>query len=482
MSLSKESATCLSEKGYLPFEEVINRSSRMQDVRKASEGSDKSELSDMSEGHSKVSEGYYEVEQIVDRRINPATQAFEYLVRFKGYSECDDLWLPASSFNMPLNYVSVSSFGRKRKWRTNIDESTSEHCSESPKRKLRKTFTQKPRSSKDHQNDSKKKRPKSLASNVDITFIADQDVSFCVQGKAGEVAKLFEKDLKERSTRFCCSRADIAVQNFPKIVPISQHDVTIRSGTKDCCDPLTIQSLPPLSLYEHGAKALLKIVEKKGDNYSLRFASIGNFSRESLPILHNYYVLKDIRNKFKEEKAFLEKRLSGISEKDKETLVNAILYRRTATPALLARRNGIDLSVDQVTCLIGERYLTDNVINYLMSIFVEEGKTLSGKNTCLAADSILLCCSERIIGSSVRNPCFGKNVTQLTTILLPTHLKENSHWGLCKIEVPAKSVFFDDGFYMKPPKQLDVVVKAVLRTLYSLSKSDIFDLHAWEPL
>ena len=35
---------------------------------------------------------------------------------------------------------------------------------------------------------------------------------------------------------------------------------------------------------------------------------------------------------------------------------------------------------------------------------------------------------------------------------------------------------------MKPPKQLDVVVKAVLRTLYSLSKSDIFHLHAWEPL
>ena len=312
----------------------------------------------MSEGYSKVSEGYYEVEQIVDRRINPATQAFEYLVRFKGYSECDDLWLPASSFNMPLNYASVSSFGRKREWRTNIDESTSEHCSESPKRKLRKKFTTNLGLPKIIKMTKKKKRPKSLASNVDITFIADQDVSFCVQGKAGEVAKLFEKDLKERSTRFCCSRADIAVQNFPKIVPISQHDVTIRSGTKDCCDPLTIQSLPPLSVYEHGAKALLKMVEKKGDNYCLRFASIGNFSRESLPILHNYYVLRDIRNKFKEEKAFLEKSLSGISEKDKETLVNAILYRRTATPVLLARRNGIDLSVDQVTCLIEERYLT----------------------------------------------------------------------------------------------------------------------------
>ncbi|CAH3018812.1 unnamed protein product [Porites evermanni] len=158
-----KSAIWLSERGYLPFEEVINTSSRMQDVRKAGEGSGESELSDMSEGHT-----------------------FEYLVRFKGYSECDDLWLPASSFNMPLNYVSVSSFGRKRKWRTfNIDESISDHCSESPKRKVWKKFTQKPRSSKDHQNDSEKKRPKSLASNVGITFIADQDVSFCVQGKAG---------------------------------------------------------------------------------------------------------------------------------------------------------------------------------------------------------------------------------------------------------------------------------------------------------
>ena len=64
----------------------------------------------------------------------------------------------------------------------------------------------------------------------------------------------------------------ISVQNFPKIVPISQHDVIIRGGTKDCCDPVIIQSLPadpPLSVYEHGAKALLKMVEKKGGNYTV---------------------------------------------------------------------------------------------------------------------------------------------------------------------------------------------------------------------
>lgn len=40
------------KKEYLSFEEVINTSSRMQDVRKSSEGSGESELSDMREGHS----------------------------------------------------------------------------------------------------------------------------------------------------------------------------------------------------------------------------------------------------------------------------------------------------------------------------------------------------------------------------------------------------------------------------------------------
>ena len=100
----------------------------------------------------------------------------------------------------------------------------------------------------------------------------------------------------------------IAVQNFPKIVAILQHDVTIRSGTKDCCDPLTIQFPPPLSVYEHGEKALLKMVEKKGGNYCLKFASTGNFSRESLPILHNKRVSMGLTDRRKTAKNLVDSR------------------------------------------------------------------------------------------------------------------------------------------------------------------------------
>ena len=47
--------------------------------------------------------------EVLDRQIDPLTETFSYLVRFKGYSENDDMWLPASSFNYPLTFASISS-------------------------------------------------------------------------------------------------------------------------------------------------------------------------------------------------------------------------------------------------------------------------------------------------------------------------------------------------------------------------------------
>ena len=114
-------------------ETLENKSSFSEDCTSLI-GDEQEECCEDSEG------GYYEVEQVVDGRLNPLTQTFEYLVRFKGYSESDDLWLPASSFNMPVNYVSVSRYGRKRK--SGTDENA-----RAPKQKYTKSFHQTFRSS-----------------------------------------------------------------------------------------------------------------------------------------------------------------------------------------------------------------------------------------------------------------------------------------------------------------------------------------------
>lgn len=61
---------------------------------------------------------FYEVEKIIDVRLNRQYHSEEYKVRFKGYSSEDDMWLPSSSFREPVQFQTVSKRGRARKHRT----------------------------------------------------------------------------------------------------------------------------------------------------------------------------------------------------------------------------------------------------------------------------------------------------------------------------------------------------------------------------
>ena len=64
---------------------------------------------------------FYEIDDVLERRLSKDTLTYEYRARFKGYSSEDDMWLPASYFNRALNYESVSTFGRKRKHKIDPD-------------------------------------------------------------------------------------------------------------------------------------------------------------------------------------------------------------------------------------------------------------------------------------------------------------------------------------------------------------------------
>lgn len=204
-------------------------------------------------------------------------------------------------------------------------------------------------------------------STSDITVVADEDIPFCVEGGNKDVKeKLLLEDLKERTTKFRSSRADIASHGLPPVKHVSQQDVTVEREKNGCCNPVNIPFLPPFSVYEDGAKALRKMIAGGCSDYALKISSIGKFSLESLPVLHNYYVFWEIKRNFKEEKEFLERDACGISAKEKETL-KMILYQSNPSGRFLAERNRIQLTVEQVTCIVGERYLSDSVINYLMN-------------------------------------------------------------------------------------------------------------------
>lgn len=73
------------------------------------------------EEQNELEEGFYEVEEVLERRLNK-DMIYDYRVRFKRYGSDDDMWLPASAFNRSVSFESTSRFGRKRKHKT--DESS----------------------------------------------------------------------------------------------------------------------------------------------------------------------------------------------------------------------------------------------------------------------------------------------------------------------------------------------------------------------
>lgn len=94
-----------------------------------------------SEEYSQSSSGYelkddfYEVEDLVNRRLSKDSLWDEHRVRFKGYGLDPDMWLPSSLFNRSCfcflpNFELTSKFGRKQKH--NLDP---ENVSEQQRRK-----------------------------------------------------------------------------------------------------------------------------------------------------------------------------------------------------------------------------------------------------------------------------------------------------------------------------------------------------------
>lgn len=100
--LHEESKRWPNELGYVPFAEEIDGLE---------------ESAEISPQNQELEEGFYEVEEVLGRRLRE-DMTYEFQVRFKGYGPEDDMWLPASSFNRTVSFQTTSRCGRKRKHKT----------------------------------------------------------------------------------------------------------------------------------------------------------------------------------------------------------------------------------------------------------------------------------------------------------------------------------------------------------------------------
>ena len=128
--LHEESKKWLNQLGYVPFGGEIDH---------------QEDAAEVSFSDQELEEGFYEVEEVLGRRLRK-DMTYEFQVRFKGYGPEDDMWLPASSFNRAVSFQTTSRFGRKRLHKTS--EASSAHMFEPPT-KMSKSPQEKKRNKQD---------------------------------------------------------------------------------------------------------------------------------------------------------------------------------------------------------------------------------------------------------------------------------------------------------------------------------------------
>lgn len=122
-----------------------------------------------------LEEGFFEVEEIVERRLCKTALGYEYKVRFKGYGPDDDMWLPSSSFNRSIYFETTSKYGRKRRHTLEPGET--------PDQPLRAKRCKKDSVPSEMQDQRKKEKPRRVEVNK-------QDGDLSDEGRRGSVQRL----------------------------------------------------------------------------------------------------------------------------------------------------------------------------------------------------------------------------------------------------------------------------------------------------
>ena len=397
--LAAESLDPLTKMGYFPLspetahDTCADESSKESDI----EEDEKLDL---------LQHGFFEVDDIIDRRINSKTHEYEYRVRFRGYAESDDVWLPASSFNRPVDFSSSSRYGRKRFHKTNVDEAHNplpgvEKVKSSRNGEGVKQPRERPRTKRVHRDTrahpeiESKSRVKPVAevapcaspkddTNIPSTIMpdaplpsdvcilsseSDDDPKSPIHSLTNTSTSRLQADLLKSTGRFSSPRMAIASYPTPPVQICNTFRLFLLNGSNIAfADPFAVDWLPAERVLNRASKSLH--AEENSDACAVEFDGLGHFNVQSLRVLQNYFAFKAVAKKALFEEKWLLEETHGVSPSERLHLLNTVLY--------LSPKSGL-VSVDDLTTLCGERYLNDKVIDYLLNLFEERANSAAGK-------------------------------------------------------------------------------------------------------
>ena len=277
-----------------------------------------------------------------------------------------------------------------------------------------------------------------------------------------------------------CERAALAL---PRVAPILSKDVVLSQGQIEVRNPLLVHLRPPENVVQHAINLLREASTTKSgegddvdieDKVAVTIGSLGTFTQESVQVFQTMCNLAKEAVKIREEEEWLAKGNDVLLDL---TSVRDLLLNSRPNDEVLKQGMCI-MDVSDFSTLACERYVNGFTIDTVCLKFLEESKTTN----------IVYLPSFSQTWAKQGPGYFSQKVKQFFThcavedakcIMTPVHFDTPQHWGLLCFDTASKTVYFDDGLKLSPPRGTRTVLKNMLGSFELLSNHIGFQEVNW---
>ena len=286
------------------------------------------------------------------------------------------------------------------------------------------------------------------------------------------------------------TRGERAALALPKVAYITKDDIELAKGQTEVSNPLLVNIRPPESAVEHAlellssnksntsnGEAMCIDVDRPNDDdeeATVTMGGLGTFTEESVYVFQTMCSLASEAIRVREEQCWFAKSRETVPGLTK---VEDALYNSRPKEEII-RQGVCIMDATDFSTLACERYVNGFTMDTVCLKFLEESRPT--EVVYLPSFSQAWAKQGAQYFSQMVIPFFANCAVQdAKCILSPFHFATPQHWGLLCFDVAVKTVYFDDGLKLSPPRDTLVVIRNMLRGFELLSHNVIFKEENW---
>ncbi|KAJ7377450.1 Cysteine-type peptidase [Desmophyllum pertusum] len=279
-------------------------------------------------------------------------------------------------------------------------------------------------------------------------------------------------DVLHHDDNFRYPRRMLGNTKFPN-VDSTLVNFSLTTSTRNLADPIMVKRLPPLSVLEKIANKLTSASNGK-PTLVAQIPSYGDFNIDGIRILQRFHRLKCLHAAVTFEIKWLKTAFLKTGDLQKE-VTEALLDRWNREGTYLASYGNYRISSQELSLLCGERYLSDEIINFLGQKYCDKANEEMQECQNILLPSYL---STGNVDTVVEYICRHSDMGSVVNMFLPVHMN-SCHWGLAIFSIVDQTVFFDDGYHCSIPENLKQNAEQIIQIIFKTTGNVRFQPTKW---